>query len=146
VHVLTGQASYEEAKRALTLYYQLWTKGDETGAAEVSREIKEIQAKAEGKEAPEDEEGATDMDPRRVFIDTVTFGARLLCKYLGEPEMGAELMKKAGEVLEGDKDDEGLKNDKKLGGKVERMTGIALAFMADQGELSTEFPTPTTAA
>ncbi|BGP21877.1 microtubule-associated protein [Rhodotorula toruloides] len=150
IRALTVAGRYDEAAKALALYRELWDKARETDAKEVAREMKKLRARASAQEVGEksEKEGlvnghgehdlddavdvdpyASDIDADAVFIDTLIYGVRLLCKFVDRPKVAVELAKRAREVFDEGRD-ERLKEYKVLEARIERTLGVALGALA----------------
>lgn len=165
IRALTIAARYDEATKALRLYRELWDKARETDAREVAKEMRELRARAireevgrgEGKVEVEveKEEGSTrekggaesatetdapyavDIDSDALFIETVVFGTRLLCRYFGERAADAvDLARRARTVFNEAKGGSLRQNGGKIEADLERSLGAALGALARQGGLS----------
>ncbi|GAA5866685.1 hypothetical protein JCM3774_001957 [Rhodotorula dairenensis] len=74
---------------------------------------------------------AVDIDSDAVFIETVVFGVRLLCRYFGERATDAvELAKRAKAVFDQEKDASLKKDGGKVEADLERSLGAALGALA----------------
>lgn len=162
IRALTIAGRYDEATKALRLYRELWDKARETDAREVAKEMRELRARAireevgrgEGKVEVEKEEGSTwekggaesttetdapyavDIDSDALFIETVVFGTRLLCRYFGERAADAvDLAKRARTVFDEAKGGSLRQDGGKIEADLERSLGAALGALARQGEI-----------
>lgn len=153
VRVLVARASYVEAGKVLHLYVELFDKARETDAAQVARDLRRFHKerqhttvngnggeKMDEKHRGEDVHGVAgdeedfDIDSDRVFIDTLLFGTRLLCKYLDDPTEGMRMAKRARTIFDEQRDATFAK-DTALEGRVERALGIALGAFTAKGTL-----------
>ncbi|GAA5966898.1 hypothetical protein JCM8115_006197 [Rhodotorula mucilaginosa] len=159
IRALTIAGRYDEATKALRLYRELWDKARETDAREVAKEMRELRARAireevgrgEGKVEVEKEEGSTwekggaesttetdapyavDIDSDALFIETVVFGTRLLCRYFGERAADAvDLAKRARTVFDEAKGGSLRQDGGKIEADLERSLGAALGALARQ--------------
>ena len=158
---MTVAERYEEAGKALKLYFELWDKARLTDAKGVAREMKALRRKAGVENSSErsregtqewvkvgDEKGGEfvkgkgeggevedghDVDSDREFIETAAFGCRLLCRYLGDSKEAVRLGMRMKEVFEEGKE-VGLREDRRLNAKVEMALGISLGALAAKGE------------
>lgn len=166
IRALTIAGRYDEATKALRLYRELWDKARETDAREVAKEMRELRARAIREEAGRGEgkvevekEGSTlekvvaesesastsetdapyavDIDSDALFIGTVVFGTRLLCRYFGERAADAvDLAKRAKTVFDEAKGDSLRQDGGKIEADLERSLGAALGALARQGGIS----------
>jgi cargo-transport protein YPP1 len=140
VRLLTAQGSYEEARRALELYVQLFTHAKETKVSEVAKEAKALRRKSIESETGlgveprlPSVEGLEDVDSDRNFADTLVFGVRFFCRYLpGRAERAVELADLAAKVL-GDLPKDADTEDRRLWARVQRLQGISRVELAWQG-------------
>lgn len=157
---LVALGRHAEAAKALKLYAELFDKARETDAVQVARELRHLheraareakgggttagdrekQAEADGQEGREGlgerdggEDEPTDVDSDGEYVRTVCFAARVVTKYLGDPEEGYRLAKRGREVFDEGKD-AGLKEDKVAESKVEVALGLSLAALAAKGQ------------
>lgn len=80
---------------------------------------------------------AVDIDSDALFIETVVFGTRLLCRYFGERAADAvDLAKRAKTVFDEAKGDSLRQDGGKIEADLERSLGAALGARARQGGLS----------
>ena len=80
---------------------------------------------------------AVDIDSDALFIETVVFGTRLLCRYFGERAADAvDLAKRAKTVFDEAKSDSLRQDGGKIEADLERSLGAALGARARQGGLS----------
>ncbi|KAK4704926.1 cargo-transport protein YPP1, partial [Phenoliferia sp. Uapishka_3] len=138
---LTSKGSYVEAGKALKIYVELFDKARETDAAQVARDVRKFRAKADAATMPvekieekpvqvevDEDEEEFDIDSDREFVRTLTFGARVSCKYLDDPEKGLKLAERAREIFDEGKD-RSLSEDRKEESQIERALGVALGAL-----------------
>ncbi|KAL8277048.1 hypothetical protein RQP46_010582 [Phenoliferia psychrophenolica] len=154
IYALTSKASYSEAGKALTLYLELFDKARETDAAQVARDVRKFRTRANSAAAGQPpqlephssplvdkKEGADgeefDIDSDRLFVRTLTFGVRVVCKYLDDPVKGLKMARRARAIFDEGKDAK-LKEDKVEESRIERALGVALgALTAKESDLET---------
>ncbi|KAI5474152.1 tetratricopeptide repeat containing protein [Pseudohyphozyma bogoriensis] len=156
IHALTAKGAYEEAGKALHLYTELANKTRETDAAQVAKDARKFRQKTQAAEKGEaqgkrleldfekekeaaEEEDDHDFDSDLEFVRTLTFGTRVFCKYLGKPEEGLKLARRAREIFEGSKDGTlGGEGKKVEESRIERALGVALgALTAKEADVDT---------
>jgi hypothetical protein len=141
VRVLTAKASYAEAGKVLRLYGEMFDTARRTDSAQVARDLRRFHAEQDGnaKDDVHNEKFGTDeefdIDTDRDYIKTLTFGTRLLCKYLDNPTEGLKLAKRAREIFDEGRDTT-LAGDKIIEGVIERALGIAFGAFTAKGSFS----------
>lgn len=130
---------------------EVWNKTRETGAEEVASVIRKFRRKYEEKDGvtlEEEEEGErkNDIDSPVLFIKTLLYGTRFLCKYLDMHEVAYGYAKRAKEIFEADlKGKSGEKGaegggeaegeaEKKLESEIERCLGVSLGGRVEQSQ------------
>ncbi|KDE09737.1 hypothetical protein MVLG_00139 [Microbotryum lychnidis-dioicae p1A1 Lamole] len=128
---LVALGQYDEAGKAVRLYFELWNKARETDAVQVAKDIRRLRGESAPRlEHDDDREDryANDFDPDRDFVETAAWGSRLFCKYINDPKFGLELAKRAREIFD-EKKDRQLAEDKVVLSKIERACGVALGAL-----------------
>ncbi|SCZ90370.1 BZ3500_MvSof-1268-A1-R1_Chr1-3g01947 [Microbotryum saponariae] len=128
---LVALGQYDEAGKAVRLYFELWNKARETDAVQVAKDIRRLRGESAPRlEHDDDREDryANDFDTDRDFVETAAWGSRLFCKYINDPKFGLELAKRAKEIFD-EKKDRQLAEDKVVLSKMERACGVALGAL-----------------
>ena len=158
---LVALGRHAEAAKALKLYAELSDKARETDAVQVARELRHLheraareakggaatteerdkQREADGQESREGlgEKGggsaeSTDVDSEADYVRTVCFAARVVVKYLGDPEEGYRLARRGRAVFD-EARDAGRVADGVAESRIEVALGLSLAALAAKGEL-----------
>lgn len=158
---LVALGRHAEAAKALKLYAELFDKARETDAVQVARELRQLHERAAreakgagatagerekeeeaelqagreglGERAKPEADEPTDVDSDGEYVRTVAFAARVVTKYLGEPEEGYRLARRGREVFDEGKE-AGLVGDKVAEARIEVALGLSLAALAIKSE------------
>ncbi|SCV68439.1 BQ2448_560 [Microbotryum intermedium] len=128
---LVALGQYDEAGKAVRLYFELWNKARETDAAQVAKAIRRLRDDSAPRSEHDDEREdryANDFDSDGDFVETAAWGTRLFCKYINDPKFGLKLAKRAKEVFD-EKKDRRLAEDNVALSKIERACGVALGAL-----------------